>query len=100
MARIAGVDLPRDKKILVALTYIYGIGFSTAKKILEATGISPDKKTKDLTPEEVAKLRDEVSRYKVEGALRAEVQRNIKRFETSSRSSRKRTENPLQCKNS
>ena len=80
MARIAGVDLPRDKKIFVALTYIYGIGFSTAKKILEATGISPDKKTKDLTPEEVAKLRDEVSKYKVEGALRAEVQRNIKRL--------------------
>ncbi|MEO0198670.1 MAG: 30S ribosomal protein S13 [candidate division WOR-3 bacterium] len=80
MARIAGVDLPRDKKILIALTYIYGIGLSTAKKILEATQISPDKKTKDLTPEEVAKLRDEVAKYKVEGALRAEIQRNIKRL--------------------
>lgn len=80
MARIAGVDLPRDKKILIALTYIYGIGLSTAKKILDATQISPDKKTKDLTPEEVAKLRDEVAKYKVEGALRAEIQRNIKRL--------------------
>ncbi|MGB9824400.1 MAG: 30S ribosomal protein S13 [Candidatus Hydrothermia bacterium] len=80
MARIAGVDLPRDKKILIALTYIYGIGLSTAKKILEATQISPDKRTKDLTPEEVAKLRDEVAKYKVEGALRAEIQRNIKRL--------------------
>ncbi len=80
MARIAGVDLPRDKKILYALTYIYGIGLSTSKKILEATGISPDRRTKDLTPEEVAKLRDEVSKYKVEGALRAELQRNIKRL--------------------
>ena len=80
MARIAGVDLPRDKKIFVALTYIYGVGFPTAKKILESTQISPDKRTKDLTPEEVAKLRDEISKYKVEGALRTEVQRNIKRL--------------------
>ncbi len=80
MARIAGVDLPRDKKILVALTYIYGIGLSTAKKILETAQISPEKRTKDLTPEEVAKLRDEVAKYKVEGALRAEIQRNIKRL--------------------
>lgn len=80
MARIAGVDLPRNKRIEIALTYIYGIGLSTARKILVATGVNPDKRVRDLTPEEVQKLRSEVDKYKVEGALRAEVSRNIKRL--------------------
>lgn len=80
MARIAGVDLPRNKRIEIALTYIYGIGLSTARKILVATGVNPDKRVRDLTPEEVQKLRSEVDKYKVEGALRAEVTRNIKRL--------------------
>ncbi len=80
MARIAGVDIPRNKPVWVSLTYIYGIGRSTARKILEATGIDPQKRVKDLTPDEVTKLRAETEKYKVEGALRAEVQRNIKRL--------------------
>ncbi len=81
MARIAGVDLPRNKRIDVALTYIYGIGWSTSRKILEKTGVDPSKRVKDLTPEEVTLLRQEVeNNYKVEGALRAEVQRNIQRL--------------------
>jgi len=80
MARIAGVDLPREKRIDVALTYIFGIGWSTSKKILDATGVDPSKRVKELTPDEVTKLRAEVDKYKVEGALRAEIQRNIKRL--------------------
>ncbi len=81
MARIAGVDLPRNKRIDVALTYIYGIGWSTSRKILEKTGVDPAKRVKDLTAEEVTLLRQEVeNNYKVEGALRAEVQRNIQRL--------------------
>lgn len=80
MARIAGVDLPKNKRIEIALTYIFGIGLSTSKRILKTTGVDPDKKVKDLTPEEVSKLQSEVERYKVEGALRAEIQRNIKRL--------------------
>ncbi|RKY99890.1 MAG: 30S ribosomal protein S13 [Candidatus Hydrothermota bacterium] len=80
MARIAGVDLPKNKRIEIALTYIYGIGLSRAKKILKAAEVDPDKRVKDLTAEEVARLRAEVDKYKVEGALRAEVQRNIKRL--------------------
>ena len=81
MARIAGVDLPRNKRIDVALTYIYGIGWSTSRKILEKTGVDPSKRVKDLTAEEVTLLRQEVeNNYKVEGALRAEVQRNIQRL--------------------
>ncbi len=80
MARIAGVDLPKNKRIEVALTYIFGIGLSTSRKILEATGVNPDTRVKNLTPEEVAKLREEVDKYRVEGALRAEIARNIKRL--------------------
>ncbi len=80
MARIAGVDLPKNKRIEIALTYIFGIGLSTSRKILQATGINPDTRVKNLTPEEVAKLREEVDKYKVEGALRAEIARNIKRL--------------------
>jgi len=80
MARIAGVDLPRNKRVEIGLTYIFGVGLSTSRKILQATGVNPDKRVKDLTPEEVAKLREEVAKYKVEGALKAEIARNIKRL--------------------
>ncbi|MGH7889495.1 MAG: 30S ribosomal protein S13 [Thermodesulfobacteriota bacterium] len=81
MARIAGVDLPKDKRIEAALPYIYGIGASSAKKILAKTGINPDKRVKDLTEEEITKLRQIIeSEYKVEGALRGEVAMNIKRL--------------------
>ena len=79
MARIAGVDIPRDKRVVVSLTYIYGIGLSTAQKICAATGISEDVRVKDLTEEEEGKLRKEVENYKVEGDLRREVALNIKR---------------------
>ncbi len=81
MARIAGVELPKNKKVFIALTYIYGIGRSTAKKILEATGVNPDKRVSELTGDEVNKLRNEIEKkYKVEGDLRAEVAMNIKRL--------------------
>jgi small subunit ribosomal protein S13 len=81
MARIAGVDLPRGKRIEIALTYIYGIGRSRAKKIIDATGVSPDLRTQDLGDEEVNRLRREIeSEYKVEGALRTEVSMNVKRL--------------------
>ena len=81
MARIAGVDLPKDKRIEIGLTYVYGIGRTSAKKILEMTGINPDTRAKDLTEEEVAKLRDEIeNHYIVEGDLRRDVSLNIKRL--------------------
>src|SRR6266700_3270958 len=78
MARIAGVDLPRDKKIQYALPYIYGIGPSNARKILAETGVSPDARVRDLRDAEVARLRQVIERdYKVEGALRTEVAMDI-----------------------
>ncbi|MEW6717331.1 MAG: 30S ribosomal protein S13 [Chloroflexota bacterium] len=81
MARIEGVDLPRDKRIEVALTYIHGIGPSRSRKILHETEIDPDKRVKDLNENEVVLLRDMiVKNYKVEGTLRREVQMNIKRM--------------------
>ncbi len=81
MARIAGIDLPKQKKSFIGLTYIYGIGRSTAHKILEKAEVDPDKKIVDLTEEEVAKIRSIMtSDYKVEGSLRSEVQQNIKRL--------------------
>lgn len=81
MARIAGVDLPKNKRIEIALTYIYGIGRSTARKILEEAGISPDVRTDDLTDEQIATLRRIIdTNYKVEGELRAQVAMNIKRL--------------------
>ena len=81
MARIAGVDLPRGKRIEIALTYIYGIGRSRANKILAATGVSPDARTQDLSDEDVNRIRREIeSKFKVEGALRTEVAMNIKRL--------------------
>ena len=81
MARIAGVDIPREKRVEVALTYILGIGLSTSQKILRQTQISPDTRVDTLTDEEVAKLRSVVEgEYKVEGNLRSEVAMNIKRL--------------------
>lgn len=81
MARIAGIDLPREKRVEAALTYIYGIGPSAAKKILGDTGVSPDTRVRNLTEEEIAKLREIIERsYKVEGDLQREVQMNIKRL--------------------
>ena len=81
MARIAGVDIPNQKRVEIALTYIYGIGQTSAQKILEKTGINPDTRAKDLTEEEVAKLRDEIENfYTVEGDLRRDVGLNIKRL--------------------
>nr|PZN73619.1 MAG: 30S ribosomal protein S13 [Bacillota bacterium] len=81
MARIAGVDLPRDKRIEAALPYIYGIGWSLSREILKKTGIDPDTRVRDLTEEQVAKLREVIDRdYKVEGDLQREVQMNIKRL--------------------
>jgi small subunit ribosomal protein S13 len=81
MARIAGVDLPRNKRVEVGLTYIYGIGDSTAKQILEETGVDPSRRVHELDDEEVNRLRRVIEdRYKVEGALRTEVSMNIKRL--------------------
>ena len=81
MARIAGVDLPREKRVEIGITYIYGIGRSTATKILQETGINPDIRVKDLTEEDVSKLREYIEHnLKVEGELRSEVNLNIKRL--------------------
>ena len=80
MARIAGVDLPRDKRVVVSLTYIYGIGRPTAEQILAKTGISEDIRVKDLTDEQINAIRNEVDSIKVEGDLRREVALNIKRL--------------------
>ncbi len=81
MARIAGVDLPREKRVEIGLTYIYGIGRSAASKILAATGVNPDTRVKDLTDEEVGKLRDAIdAQYTVEGDLRRQVALDIKRL--------------------
>ena len=81
MARIAGVDLPNNKRVEIGITYIYGIGRPTATKILEATGVNPDTRVKDLTEDDVAKLRDYIeNNLKVEGELKGEVSLNIKRL--------------------
>ncbi|GAA1053459.1 MAG: 30S ribosomal protein S13 [Dietzia sp.] len=80
MARLAGVDLPRDKRMEIALTYIFGIGRTRAVEILERTGVSPDLRTKDLTDEQLTVLRDDIEgNYKVEGDLRREIQGDIRR---------------------
>lgn len=81
MARIAGVDIPKDKRVEISLTYIYGLGRSASKKILAATGIDPDTRVKDLTDEQVNSLRSEIAgNFVVEGDLRREVSLNIKRL--------------------
>ena len=80
MARIVGVDIPNEKRIVVSLTYIYGIGDTTAKKICAATGVSEDIRTKDLTDEQLTALRAEVAKYHTEGDLRRETSQNIRRL--------------------
>ncbi|MGQ9615168.1 MAG: 30S ribosomal protein S13 [Spirochaetota bacterium] len=81
MARIAGVDLPSNKRIEVALTYIYGIGMARAKEIIEKSGVNPDTRVHNLTDEEIARLRNIIEKdYKIEGELRTEVAMNIKRL--------------------
>jgi len=80
LARIEGIDLPRNKRIEVGLTYIYGLGRSSSQKILEATGINPDTRVKDLTEAEISKLREEIDKYQVEGDLRRDIRANIKRL--------------------
>ncbi|MCH4056424.1 30S ribosomal protein S13 [Lapidilactobacillus gannanensis] len=81
MARIAGVDLPREKRIVIALTYIYGIGNTTAQKVLKEAGVSEDVRSKDLTPDQEDKIRAAVDNIRVEGDLRREVTRDIKRLQ-------------------
>jgi small subunit ribosomal protein S13 len=81
LARIAGVELPREKRIEIALTYIFGIGLTSAKKILAETGVNPDTRVNKLTEEDVIKLRSTIeNNYKVEGSLRSEIAMNIKRL--------------------
>ncbi|MBO1005389.1 30S ribosomal protein S13 [Pseudogracilibacillus auburnensis] len=80
MARIAGVDIPREKRVVISLTYVFGIGNSTAKKILAEAGVSEDTRVRDLTDEELGKIRDIIDRLRVEGDLRREVSLNIKRL--------------------
>ena len=80
MARIAGVDLPRDKRVEAALTYIYGIGDKTAKDIIAATELNPDTRVKDLTEDDVAKLREAIDHYHVEGDLRRDMAMDVKRL--------------------
>ena len=80
MARISGVDIPSDKRAVVSLTYIYGIGRPTASEILKAAGVSEDKRVKDLTENELTLIRQEVAKYSVEGDLRRETALNIKRL--------------------
>lgn len=81
MARIAGVDIPRDKRVEVGLIYIYGIGTARSREILRQTGINPDTRVKDLTESEVARIRDVIDKeYKVEGDLRREITMNVKRL--------------------
>lgn len=78
--RVEGVDLPRDKRVEIALTYIYGIGRPTSKKILDAAGVNPDTRVRNLTEAEQQLIRDQIGSYTVEGDLRREVQLNIKRL--------------------
>ncbi|MGH2346168.1 MAG: 30S ribosomal protein S13 [Chloroflexota bacterium] len=82
MARIAGVDIPRDKRVEISLTYIFGIGLTTSRKVLVGVGVNPDTRVKDLTEEEVNRLREFIDRnFRVEGDLRREVALNIKRLQ-------------------
>ena len=80
MARIAGVDIPREKRVVISLTYVYGIGLKTSQKILKEAGVSEDVRVKDLTEDQLDKIREAVDNYKTEGDLRREVSLNIKRL--------------------
>ena len=99
MARIAGVDIPRDKRVVISLTYIYGIGKPTAQQILAAAGVSEDTRVRDLTEDELNRIRAEVDKLKVEGDLRREVSLNIKRLMEigSYRGMRHRKGLPVRC---
>ena len=104
MARIAGVDLPREKRVEIGLTYIYGIGLKSSQKILSQTGINPDTRVKDLTEADVSKLREVIdAEYTVEGDLRRHQEtygnRMLQRYPSQKRSSCKRTKHKEQCKN-
>ncbi|KRM98511.1 30S ribosomal protein S13 [Loigolactobacillus rennini] len=81
MARLAGIDLPRGKRIVIGLTYIYGVGNTTAKKVLAAAGVSEDVRVEDLTPDQEDKIRAELDKFPVEGDLRRERNMNIKRLQ-------------------
>lgn len=81
MARISGVDIPSDKRVVISLTYIYGIGRTLSKKVLAAAGVSEDTRVKDLTEDELKVIREEVSKFRTEGDLRREVALNIKRLQ-------------------
>ena len=81
MARISGVDIPRDKRIVISLTYVFGIGKNTAIKILAASGVSEETRVKNLTEDELGRIRTEVANFKTEGDLRREVALNIKRLQ-------------------
>lgn len=99
MARIAGVDLPNDKRIEIALTYIYGIGSTIAAGIIKDTGINPDTRVKDLTEDEIAKIRDQIeNNYTVEGDLKREVSLNIKRLTEIGCFRGRRHRNNLPCR--
>jgi small subunit ribosomal protein S13 len=80
LARIAGIDIPREKRIVIALTYIYGIGKTTAQNVLKAADVSEDTRVRDLTEEELGRIREQLDKFKVEGDLRREVSLNIKRL--------------------
>lgn len=101
MARIAGVDLPNDKRVEIGLTEIYGIGRSRSNKILEKTGIDPDTRVKDLTEAELQDIRSEVDKYEIEGDLRRDVSMNIKRLKEigSYRGSRHKRNLPVRGQN-
>ncbi len=81
MARISGVDIPNDKRVVISLTYIYGIGKTTSQKVLAAAGVNEDSRVKDLTEDELTRIRTEITKVKVEGDLRREVSLNIKRLQ-------------------
>jgi len=80
MARIAGIDIPRDKRVVISLTYVFGVGKSLSERILKDAGISEDKRVKDLTEDELGKIRSELTKYAVEGDLRRKVALDIKRL--------------------
>jgi small subunit ribosomal protein S13 len=80
MARIAGVDIPRDKRVVISLTYVFGIGRTTAQKVLSEAGVSEDTRVRDLTEDELGKIRESIDKLKVEGDLRREISLNIKRL--------------------
>lgn len=80
MARISGVDIPRDKRVVISLTYIYGVGKTTAQKVLSGAGVSEETRVRDLTEDELNNIREQLDQYKIEGDLRRDISMNIKRL--------------------